>query len=138
MMANGPNPYARLRALVALLMLVAGWASTPAALINGPPPVCSMACCIEEGFCCCNPAQPYIEGRIPQDEQRIYGEQIANTCPDGCATPQSSNFPVSRDTARAAAHTDFSIPVVSKQKPLQFIRGPVERGPSSPRSPPLV
>lgn len=138
MMATGPNPNARIRALAVLVMFAAGWASTPAALINGPPPVCSMACCIADGYCCCNPTQPYVEGQIPQDEQRIYRKQIVNDCPDGCATSQFSNFPVSRDTARAVAHTDITTSVQSKQESLLFTRGPVERGPSSPRSPPLV
>jgi hypothetical protein len=95
---------ARLRALCAALMLASAWLSPAVALAVGPGDTCAMACCINEGHCCCIPSRPFVQGQTADDAERIGGAQIVQPCPKGCTAPQISTNIFLKSSIRASAH----------------------------------
>ena len=95
---------ARLRAFCAALMLACAWVSSPVSLAAGPSDTCAMACCVEEGHCCCNPSRPFVLGQSSEGAERIGGSQFVQPCPEGCTAPQFSANIFLKAPIRPSAH----------------------------------
>lgn len=63
---------------------------------------CSMACCIEDGFCCCNPHDE--DDHASADSPGIEGAELVRQCPNDCAAPGQIFKLQSRDSLRAACY----------------------------------
>jgi hypothetical protein len=103
MFGTRQNRMARLRALCAVIALLLGSISVPVVLAGGSPDVCSMACCIEEGHCCCNPGRPYVKGQAPDDGPSFNQTQVLASCPEGCANSTVQFNLLTRVELRAAS-----------------------------------
>jgi hypothetical protein len=131
--------YAKLRAACALLALLAGWMSQPVTLAATLPDVCSMACCVNEGHCCCKPSHRYVEGQVPAGGENVSASQLSAACPEGCAAPRYSSNLLLRDSARAAIAHAFSLATrLIHSHSTALAAKAVESCPSSPRAPPSV
>ncbi|MGA9767413.1 MAG: hypothetical protein WBV94_00115 [Blastocatellia bacterium] len=138
-MKIGRIKFSRLRAACALLALLLNWMSAPISLAAYSPDVCSMACCINEGYCCCKPHHRYVEGQLPDGSDQINTAQFSTACPEGCAAPQSSAKLLLRDSARTANSLVFSsASVLVYSHSTILTTKSIETGPSSPRAPPSL
>jgi len=81
----------KLRAASAIFALLLGWLSAPVALATSSSVACSMVCCIEDGFCCCNTDQSSSDGLTPDDDTGIHAVGVSSRCPEGCANPSFTN-----------------------------------------------
>jgi hypothetical protein len=94
-----------LRALCAALALLFSAIAAPVALASrSSDDVCTMACCVEKGHCCCKPRHAYVEGQTPDDKPRIAGTEIAAPCPEDCAAPSTASPLFTRQALRPADH----------------------------------
>ena len=128
---------ARLRALCAVIALLLGSISVPVVLAGGSPDVCAMACCIEEGHCCCNPGRPYVKGQAPGDGPVFTDTQLQTTCPEGCANSTVQFKLLMRVELRAASVITISgSPEFYSDQPAgEHIS--IDLDSVSPRGPPL-
>jgi hypothetical protein len=126
-------------AACALLALLAGWLSAPVSLAAYSPDICSMACCVNEGHCCCKPSHKYVEGQLPDGSDNINAAQFSAACPEGCAAPQASSKLLLRDSARTASKHVYSSSsdLIHSHSPILATKS-IESGPSSPRAPPSL
>jgi len=76
---------ARIRAAVAALFLLIGALSTPVILATQSADECGMACCVKDGFCCCNPHHATVKGKVTEDGPRFNDANLFAPCPQGCA-----------------------------------------------------
>ena len=128
---------ARLRALCAVVALLLGSISVPVVLAGGSPDVCAMACCIEEGHCCCNPGHPYVKGQTPDDGPIFTQTQLQTSCPEGCAN-STAKFTLSmRGEPRATSllTVSGSPEIYSEQTANEHFS--IDLDTVSPRGPPL-
>jgi hypothetical protein len=139
MISAGQNSSKRLRAFCAALALLISALSGPLALSGQSSGVCSMTCCVEDGHCCCNPPQDYVEGEGPERQPIITLAELVAPCPDGCTGSQSSSQLRLRSPERAASHhlNVDSSPVAESQQATDSYTSP-EWEKSSPRGPPLI
>jgi hypothetical protein len=128
----------RLRTAGAILALLLGWFSAPLSLAAYEPDVCSMACCVESGYCCCAARHGQVEGQLPSELAEIIAPQIFSPCPSGCATPAISSQVFSRHAPRAGSH-DLNFAAPREPLPGEIVRlsNSLRLGSSSPRAPPL-
>jgi hypothetical protein len=132
--------YASWRALLAALALLCGALAAPAALAgSSTADVCTMACCVEKGHCCCKPHHAYVEGQTADSNPRVAEAEIAAPCPEGCAAPSTfspffkrqSPGPVEHRIDLAAASLIYWSPQISKSSVTASIA-------AAPRAPPAV
>ncbi len=95
------NRMAKLRALAAAFALLIGSISAPIALAGNSPDVCAMACCVEEGHCCCSPQRASVVGQPEDDRPSLSEAEIFASCPEGCANSTTSSNLLMRVAARA-------------------------------------
>ena len=128
----------RLRAACAVLGLLIGCLSASAALAVNSPDVCSMACCVKEGHCCCSPRHASVRGETSGGRNQISGAEVGNSCPEGCATPLFSKSPA-RESARTAIHSvdEVAAGLIYLHAPAPATKT-IESSPSSPRGPPSL
>jgi hypothetical protein len=128
---------ARLRALCAVIALLLGSFSVPVVLAAGSPDVCSMACCVEEGHCCCNPGRPYVKGQTPDDGPVFTEPQLQNSCPEGCANSAVQFNLLTRTEPRASTliTVSGSPEIYSEQTANEHLS--IDLDAVSPRGPPL-
>jgi len=108
-----------LRALCAALALLFGAVAAPIALAgNSTDNVCTMACCVEQGHCCCKPRHAFVEGQTPDGKPRIAGSEIAAPCPEDCATSSTASPSFTRQSLRPADHRIDRVAVVLMHLPL--------------------
>ena len=127
----------KLRAAFALLLLLVTSLSTPAALAFGSEGNgCAMACCVADGYCCCNLDRETAEGELPKDEKTFEKSEVSSPCPAGCTNPPSTLKIQSRVFARTASHQigPVSAIITAYQTITAELRG-IHRS-SSPRAPP--
>jgi hypothetical protein len=87
------------------MVLLFGALAAPAALAGrSSDDVCTMACCVEKGQCCCKPRHAYVEGQTPDGKPRIAGTEVAAPCPQDCAAPSASSPLFTRQALRPADH----------------------------------
>ncbi|HVF92625.1 MAG TPA: hypothetical protein VNH22_21330 [Blastocatellia bacterium] len=102
----------RLQAAWVLLILLVSGPLVPLASAAGLSSGCSMACCVEEGFCCCNSRD--TEDRDAAASPEIGNPKVAGRCPDDCAAPGQISRLQSRDSLRAASY------IAHKESPTIF------------------
>jgi hypothetical protein len=128
---------ARLRALCGVIALLIGSISAPISLAGMSSDVCSMACCVEDGRCCCSPPRASVKGQAPDDGPKFSEAEVIAPCPDGCANPTPSKT-LAGVTIRAASqpvHFTASTALGSEQIISDHVS--VDLDSSSPRGPPL-
>jgi hypothetical protein len=138
MRTNRQGRFASWRALCAALVLLFGAISAPVALASrSSDEVCTMACCVEEGHCCCKPRRAFVEGQTPDGKPRIAATEIAAPCPEDCAAPATASPSFMRQALRPADHRIDDVAASSTHLPL--IVGPslaAASNASAPRAPP--
>ena len=130
----------RLRALCALLALILGYASVPAALALQETDVCSMACCTREGHCCCSPRHSRVRGNGDQQRASLNGDSTMSApCPESCAVPGSSSSISLRDiTGPRSNSLLFSNAAPAHSSRLIFSKAEAVLDNSSSRGPPSL
>jgi hypothetical protein len=119
MKANRQGRYASLRALCAALALLFGAIAAPVALASrSSDDVCTMACCVAEGHCCCKPRRAFVEGQTPDGKPRIAATEIAAPCPEDCAAPSTASPLFTRQALRPADHRIDGVAASLKHLPL--------------------
>ena len=105
MQTNRQSRYASWRALCAALVLLFGAMAAPVALAgSSPDDVCTMACCVAEGYCCCKPRHAFVEGQTLDGKPRIAAAEVAAPCPQDCAAPSTTSPSFARQALRPADH----------------------------------
>lgn len=99
--------------------------------------MCGMACCVNEGRCCCNPRHANVKGQASDDKSHIGESELSASCTEGCATPVRSSTLLLRDNRRPAVQQ----PVAGELAPayldqIALVRDIVDSGSSAPRAPP--
>jgi hypothetical protein len=108
-----------LRALCAALALLFGAIAAPVALASrASDDVCTMACCVEKGHCCCKPRRAFVEGQTPDGKPRIVGTELAAPCPEDCAAPSTSSPSFTRQALRPADHRIDRVAASLRHLPL--------------------
>jgi hypothetical protein len=138
MTRTGLSRLARLRALCAALFLLIAALSAPIALAAHTADACGMACCVKEGFCCCNPHHASVKGQVSDDKPRVTEADLSASCPEGCVpTGRSSNL-LLRSQLLAGAQQIFSdepsVLFLDEVVPASDL---VNSGSSTPRAPPV-
>jgi hypothetical protein len=81
---------ARIRAAIAALFLLIGALSTPVILAAQSADECGMACCVKDGFCCCNHHHATVKGKVTEGGPRFNDTSLFAPCPQGCAPANES------------------------------------------------
>ena len=137
MATSAKNWLTRLRVFCALVVLATGWLTAPVALATQTSEVCAMACCIEDGHCCCSPALPFVKGQKSGDKAGFYDEVVQERCPDGCATSTISIKTQARGSIRATiTSTDLGARAPACLQNRIIVLDAFRAAPSSPRAPP--
>ncbi len=137
MIRAGQSRLARLRALCAALFLLAAAVSAPITLATQTADQCAMACCVKEGYCCCNPHHASVKGQISDDKPHISEPELSASCPEGCATAVRPSNLLLRSHLRTGAPQAFADePPVMFLEQVVAVRDPVDCGSSPPRGPP--
>ncbi|MEK6285571.1 MAG: hypothetical protein AABO57_07510 [Acidobacteriota bacterium] len=133
----GQTRLARLRALFAALFLLIAAVSAPIVLATQTADECGMACCVKDGYCCCNPHHASVKGQVSDDKPRISEAELFASCPEGCApTGRFSNL-LLREHLRAGAQQAFADePPVTFLERVVAVRDLIDGGSSAPRAPP--
>ncbi|HEY7544719.1 MAG TPA: hypothetical protein VID27_07545 [Blastocatellia bacterium] len=128
----------RLRALVGAAAILLTSLAAPVALATQTDDnVCAMLCCVEDGYCCCKPARPFVKGEMPKGEESFAKGEIFRPCPDGCTNPPPTSKIQLRADVRAAIHQfRFTAAIVTSYQSFSYRRKDVYRY-SSPRAPPF-
>jgi hypothetical protein len=127
-----------LRAIFAALALLFTSLSPALSLSASEPEFCEMACCVEEGHCCCAARKPWVKGQQPDNHPIIGPVEIRSQSCYSCAPPSSSNF-ISREVVRPAAHAfDLSLlQAFGYHNPLRAHHS-IWFTPTPPRAPPVL
>lgn len=136
-MSIGSRKLVRLRAAGILLALLFSCLSAPITLALDSSNVCSMACCVKDGHCCCSPRRASVKGKSSAGLDQIASAEVSAPCPEGCATPPVSSNSSLRDTTRATTHhaDRVSADIIHAYATVLATRT-IASGPSSPRAPP--
>lgn len=132
------NYLVRLRAICAVMALLVGSASASISLASTPSDVCAMACCVEEGHCCCSPPRASVKGQPHNDGPSFNGAEVTAPCPEGCANPTTSSKTMTRVAIRSASHSiafSESVTVCCEQIISDHVSFDLDS--FSPRGPPL-
>jgi hypothetical protein len=139
MRGTSQNRLARLHALGAVIALMLGFLSAQISLVSNSPDVCSMACCVKEGHCCCNPRRASVEGQAPDGKPTWAETEVVSPCPEGCANSTASFSLGTKEALRPANRlADFSRPVVCDLRPTFIAPLYVNVSSSPPRAPPFL
>ena len=132
-----PSRLARLRALCAALGLLIAAVAAPIALASRTADMCGMACCVNEGRCCCNPRHATVKGQASDDKHHISESELSAPCTERCATPVRSSNLLLRDNHRATAlQLVAGEPALICLEQVVLVRDNVDSGSSAPRAPP--
>jgi hypothetical protein len=126
------------RALCAALFLLFGAVSASVALTISSADVCTMACCIEEGRCCCKPRHAFVEGQAGDGKPRFAANEIAAPCPPDCAGSSTSSPSFPRTALGPAAHPIIDAVAPTARLPLlvsQSLAAACDA--TAPRAPPV-
>jgi hypothetical protein len=92
----------RLRACLAMIILLPGWFGAPVSLYARAVDVCTMPCCVADGHCCCKARHARVKGHPFPDTDGITTATFSTGC------PQCSNSNISFQTASAGLHKAVS------------------------------
>jgi hypothetical protein len=128
----------RLRALVGAVAILLTSLAAPVALATQTDDnVCAMLCCVEDGYCCCKPARPFVKGETPEGKESFAKAEISKPCPEGCTNPPPTLKIQLRADVRAAIHQfRFIAAIITSYQSPSNERKDVYRY-SSPRAPPF-
>ena len=128
----------RLRTLMAALILLIGAVSAPISLAAQTADACGMACCIREGFCCCNPHHASVKRQASDGKPRISEFILTASCPEGCAVGvRSSKLPFRSHLRNGAPQTLGDEPQPIFPEPVIAVHSSIESGSFPPRAPPI-
>ena len=97
-----------------------------------------MACCIKEGFCCCNPHHATVKGKVSNDKPHLRQPDLSASCPQGCAQTARFSNPLLRNHLQTGAQQ-----IVNDGPSIVFIEELIAAsdlfsfGSSGPRAPPV-
>ena len=130
--------HASARALLVALALLCGALAAPVTLAAGSSAdVCTMACCVEEGHCCCKPRRARVEGQTTDGNPHVAATEVAAPCPAGCGAPSSSSFFLKRLALRPGDHSLESDATSHAHSPLSAGKSLAATGAAAaPRAPP--
>lgn len=132
-------PSLRLRAACALAALLLSWASLQAAVISYSPDVCSMACCVQEGHCCCSPPRASVAGQRSDDNPHFTQADLSSPCPNECTAPYLSSSSRLQPLVRHNYHqVDFCASPVVYSERFSETHNSITSQPSAPRGPPVL
>ena len=134
-----PRRLPALKAVLAAVLLAAGSISAQASLLTRSVDACSMACCVEQGKCCCSPRHANVREVLRPGDITVESPTISNQCPDGCAGSQVvSNLFVryTRDSSGSSMGLLGSALPASQQEPIALSAVFVKHSP--PRAPPTL
>ncbi|MEK6299100.1 MAG: hypothetical protein AABO41_00135 [Acidobacteriota bacterium] len=132
-----PSRLARLCALCAALFLLVAAVSAPIALASRSADMCGMACCVNEGTCCCSPRHASVKGQTSDDKPHIGEFGVSASCPQGCTSLVRSSNLFLRHPRREAVHHDLiGEPALLYLEQAAPIRDLVISASSTPRAPP--
>ena len=86
-----PRRLPTFKAVFAAVLLATGSISAQASLLTRSVDACSMACCVEQGHCCCSPRHANVREVLRPGQTSIESPLISSPCPDGCARSQAVN-----------------------------------------------
>lgn len=133
---HGP---ARLRALLAVAIMLCGFAYAPIGLASASPDVCAMVCCVEEGHCCCTPRRASVKGQTPGDSPALSQSEIVSPCPEGCTNSTTPFKLATKQALRPASRlVDLSAPAVTRLERRLGAHLYIGLSSASPRAPPLL
>jgi len=128
----------KLRAVSAALALFFCSASASTALALQSPDVCSMNCCVQEGYCCCTPHHAYVKGQGPDGREQVASAGLSSSCPGGCTAPQSISRNSFKDSDAPAGYSLSLVkPITGTVAFSQGVRCPGGDLASDPRGPPF-
>jgi hypothetical protein len=138
MIGTSRSRLVRLRALCAAVAFALGSLSAQVFLASSAQDVCSMACCVEDGHCCCNPRRASVKGQAPDANPALTEAELVSPCPEGCTNSTASFSQATKKVQRPASHlADFSGPDLFESEPNAVARLCLRSGSASPRAPPL-
>ncbi|HKP11222.1 MAG TPA: hypothetical protein VJZ91_03900 [Blastocatellia bacterium] len=138
MKTDRQSRWARWRALCAALCLLFGVVSAPVALAGSSAgDVCTMACCVEQGRCCCKPRHAFVEGQVNDGKPRIAETEVAAPCPADCAGFSASSPSFTREAPGPAGHCMDDLAAPAAHLPLLVGKSlATANDTSAPRAPP--
>lgn len=137
MIGTRQNRMARLRALGAVIALLIGSIFAPVTLAGRSSDVCSMACCVEEGHCCCSPQRAFVKGQAPDGGPTFSETELLASCPEGCANPTASSNLMMRVANRdASCPLSFSAPAPIRPEQIASDHISIDLDSSPLRGPP--
>jgi hypothetical protein len=124
--------------LLAALALLVGALSAPVALAVSPADdVCTMACCVEQGHCCCKPRHALVEGQATDGKPHFTDNQVAAPCPPDCAGSPASSPSFTRQALDGVGHRAEDVTASTAHLPLPISKSlTATRETSAPRAPP--
>ena len=119
-----------------LLMVLVACNTASLALTTTQLDVCSMACCMREGHCCCSSRRAKVTSE--HGSETINDQVVSRSCPEGCTTSSSSARLNLRGLSRPASHTLAQVCTAPDYlEPYSIIRDLIAVRSSSSRAPPL-
>jgi hypothetical protein len=134
-----PRRLPALKALFTAVLLAAGSISAQASLLTRSVDACSMACCVEQGQCCCSPRHANVMELLRHGETSVESPLISTQCPDGCAGSQVFNSLFGRETRDTGGQpTDLLIPALQESEQASIAVSAILVDDSPPRGPPTL
>src|ERR1044072_7045230 len=131
------NYSAKLRAMFAVIALLVCSTSASISLASVSSDACAMACCIEEGHCCCSPPRASVKGQS-HDGPSFNEADVTAPCPEGCTNPTTSSKTIARVALRAPSQpVVFSESTTIRSEQSISDQLSVDLDSSPPRGPPL-
>ena len=132
-------PSIRHQVAAAVFAIVVGLSAFQPRFAANSADICSMACCVEEGHCCCTPARAGVAGQTRERSNSISNLQVSSPCPEGCSTGYSLSNLFSRGSLRAG-NPIFQIRKTGMGSYTRLVSGwrPFESSSFPPRAPPFI
>jgi hypothetical protein len=128
----------RLRAVLGAVAILLSALSTPVTLAaQTDDNVCSMTCCVDDGYCCCKPRRAFVKGQMSDDRDKVSNADFVKPCSQGCTTSHTSFKLKEQDSVRTAIPHFSSIDVITTPDHTFSHERKAEYQISSPRAPPL-
>lgn len=129
----------RWRALFVALVMLVGALGAPVALAVSPADdVCTMACCVEQGHCCCKPRHALVEGQATDGKPHFTDNQVAAPCPPDCAGSPASSPSFTRQALDSVGHRIDGVAPSTTHLPLLVSQSlTATRDTTAPRAPPV-
>lgn len=132
------NRMRRLRALAGAAAILLGAIAAPVSLASHVnDDVCSMACCVAGGQCCCSPSKASVKGEAKEKGTSFAQYLVSESCPQGCAPSQTQVKVQPRLLVRNKSHQINLVEVIEFLASTSIVKGAsviIDSAP--PRAPP--